>query len=120
MAHYEAIVIGVSAGGMHALSIVLASFSVDFSVSVIIVQHRMRDSDSFLKVHLDELCKLKVVEAEANEKIMPGKVYLAPGGYHLMIESEKIFSLSVDHQLVSRFHPSMYCLRARPMFIKKN
>lgn len=96
MAKYEAIVIGVSEGGMQALSSLLASLPVGFSMPVIIVYHRMSTPDSFLEEHLDGLCKLKVVEAVPNEKIMSGKVYIAPGGYHLMIEREKLFSLSVD------------------------
>jgi len=96
MSHYQAIVMGVSVGGMAALSGLLPNFPAEFPVPLIIVQHRSKDNGSFLEQHLDSLCKLQVLEAEANDTIHAGKVYLAPAGYHLMIEAEAVFSLSVD------------------------
>lgn len=97
MSHYKAIVIGVSAGGMHALSTILPAFPADFTIPIIIVQHRSNYQDNtMLEKHLDQLCKLNVNEALPNEDILGGKIYIAPGGYHLMIEQDKIFSLSID------------------------
>jgi two-component system chemotaxis response regulator CheB len=96
MGQYEVIVIGVSAGGTHALSTILPILSENFPMPVIIVQHHTVEFDNFWVKHLDKLCKLNVIEATSNDQIISGKIYIAPGGYHLMIERENVFSLSVD------------------------
>ncbi len=96
MAKYEAIVLGVSAGGIEALTTLVPVFPAEYSMPVIIVQHRLPGPDEFLTEHLNEMSGIHVIEAQPNEKILPGTVYVAPGGYHLHIEPERIFSLSVD------------------------
>jgi two-component system chemotaxis response regulator CheB len=94
--HYQAVVIGVSAGGMQALNTILPELPGGFPLSVIIVQHTHPTSDDFLVRYLDEKCCVKVKEADEKEKILPGVVYLAPSNYHLLVENEKIFSLSTE------------------------
>jgi two-component system chemotaxis response regulator CheB len=93
---YRAVVIGVSAGGMQALNAILPELPSDFPLSVIIVQHTHPASDDFLARYLDEKCCVKVKEADEKEKILPGVVYLAPPNYHLLVENDKIFSLSTE------------------------
>ncbi len=93
---YEVIVIGVSAGGLNALTSILAALPKDFPLSVVIVQHLHHDSDDFFPRYLDELCNIHVKEAASRENIKPGVVYIAPSGYHLLIERDRVFSLSVD------------------------
>ena len=94
--HYEAIVMGVSAGGLGALKTILPALPAHFLVPVIIVQHRNERADDFLADYLNQLSKLTVREAEDKEPIRHGHVYLAPGGYHLLVEKDKSFSLSAD------------------------
>lgn len=96
MARYEAIVIGVSAGGLQALSILIPSLPENFAVPVLIVLHRKAERDSFLEEHLDGLSQVKVRVAKPNDILEPGKVYMAPGGYHLMVERGNILALSID------------------------
>lgn len=93
---YEAIVVGVSAGGMEALNCVLPQLPPDFALPVIIVQHAHPTSDNFLAHYLDEKCNLRVKEADEKEDIAGGVIYIAPPNYHLMIEDDRTFSLSVD------------------------
>ncbi len=93
---YEAVVMGVSAGGLHALETVLPQLPADFSLPVMIVQHRTRTSDDFLLRFLDELCLLRIVEAEDKVGVQKGYIYLAPPGYHLQVEMDRSLSLSVD------------------------
>jgi len=93
---YEAIVIGVSAGGLHALSEIIPYLPKDYPLAVIIVQHRGSETDAFLAGYLNRICEIEVKEALTSIKIMPGCVYIAPSGYHLLIERDKTFSLSVD------------------------
>lgn len=93
---YEAVVIGVSAGGIEALKAILSPLPASFPLPIAIVQHRDVRSDCFLAEYLDRLSGLAVREAEDKEPLRPGHAYLAPAGYHLLVESDRSFSLSVD------------------------
>ncbi len=93
---YEAIVMGVSAGGMEALSTILPDLSADFPIPVMVVQHQHPTSDDFLIRYLNERCGLKVKQADEKEDILPGVIYIAPPNYHLMVEEDRTFSLSID------------------------
>lgn len=95
----DAVVIGVSAGGLAALSQLLPSLKKDFPASVVVVQHQRSDADSFMAEHLDKLSRLKVVEAEDKELLQPGTVYIAPANYHLLVERECSLALSVDERV---------------------
>lgn len=87
---YALVVVGTSLGGLRALEIFLAGFPKSFSVPVAIVQHRHRDSDDSLSLFLQRHCALVVVEAEDKETIVPGRVYLAPADYHLLVEANRL------------------------------
>ena len=93
---YEAVVIGVSAGGFKALHLLLSSLPESFSVPIIIVQHRMASPDNFMVASFDKKCRLNVKEADEKEKIMAGCVYIAPADYHLLVEKDRTFSLSIE------------------------
>lgn len=103
---YEAVVIGVSAGGLKALRLLLGALPADFPAPVIIVQHRMATVDNYLVTYLDSCSPLKVREAEDKEPITAGRVYIAPADYHLLVEKDRTFSLSLD-ELVSFSRPSI-------------
>jgi two-component system chemotaxis response regulator CheB len=103
---YEAVVIGVSAGGMNALSTVLSRLPADFGLPVIIVQHMDPHSRDYLPNHLDRKCTITVKEAEDKEKIRSGVAYIAPPNYHLLLEEDRTFSLSVD-DVVNFSRPSI-------------
>jgi two-component system chemotaxis response regulator CheB len=45
---------------------------------------------------LQSKCKIKIKQADEKEKIEGGLVYIAPAGYHLLIEKDRSFSLSCD------------------------
>lgn len=92
----EAVVIGASAGGVDALSVLLEALPVGFRPAVIIVLHLPPDRTSVLPQLFARHCALPVKEAEDKEPVEPGKVYLAPAGYHLLVEPEKRLSLSLD------------------------
>ncbi len=97
--NYEIVVVGVSTGGLEALSTIVPALPADFPLPVIVVQHRRPDSDGFLAVHLDGLSALPVEEASDKEPIWGGIVYVAPANYHLMIEEDSTLSLSVDERV---------------------
>ena len=95
----EAVVIGTSAGGLHALSTLLESLPENYPLPVIIVQHRANDDRTLLEDVLSQKCKIRIRQAEEKEKIQNGVVYFAPPDYHLLIEKERTFSLTSDESV---------------------
>ncbi len=96
---YEAAVIGVSAGGFHALSAIIPSLPRTFPLPIAIVQHVDAHSHGYLTEHLRSVSAITVKEAEDKEALQHGTGYIAPAGYHLLIEADKTFSLSVDEKV---------------------
>jgi two-component system chemotaxis response regulator CheB len=113
---YEAIVIGVSAGGMNALKFIFSVLPSGFSIPIIIVQHVSARSDNEWIKLLNDKSNLTIKEADEKEKIAcrteqsfgreTGNVYIAPANYHLMIENDKTFSLTID-EYVNFARPSI-------------
>ncbi len=100
------IVIGVSQGGLEALSTLISTLTQDFSKAIIIVQHRAADSDSYLSEHLNLISQMQVKEAQDKEPIRPGIAYVAPPDYHLLVEKQATLSLS-DDERVNYTRPSI-------------
>lgn len=93
----EAIVIGCSLGGFDALRTVLGGLDGDLPAAVIVCCHAGSDNDVALASELFAMhCALPVREARERHPIRAGQVHLAPGGYHLLLEAERRFALSVD------------------------
>lgn len=96
MTRFEAIVAGASTGGIKALQELLFPLPADFRLPILVVQHRGPGSEDLVAFALNESCSLTVKEAEQNELLKPGHVYLAPANYHLLVEHDRTLSLSVD------------------------
>ena len=96
---YKAIVIGSSAGGLNALKTLLRNIDREFKIPVIIVQHISPDSENYLIHILNDLKRLKVKEADEKEYPHPGYAYVAPPNYHLLIEPDQSFTLTVDERV---------------------
>jgi two-component system chemotaxis response regulator CheB len=95
----RAIVIGASAGGIEAVAEILKQLPSHFSLPIIIAQHLHKNQDNYLIQFYNKQTHLKVKEGEGVEKITPGHVYIAPPDYHLLIERDETFSLSVDEKV---------------------
>lgn len=92
---YEIVVVGTSWGGLHALRALVGALPADFAVPLVLVQHRHRESSQILASLLQERTSLRVCEVEDKSPIEPGRVYVAPADYHLLIE-RGTFALSTD------------------------
>jgi two-component system chemotaxis response regulator CheB len=92
---FEIIVIGTSLGGLDALNLLLSGLPKSLPVSVAVVQHRYKSSDNMLSGFLQQHSLLPVVEAQDKEAMAPGRVYLAPADYHLLVEAGS-FALSTE------------------------
>ncbi|HTP10073.1 MAG TPA: chemotaxis protein CheB [Anaerolineae bacterium] len=96
---YQIIVIGGSAGAMTALTELLPAIPANYPLPIVIVVHLHPRQDNSHIERLGGLCALKVKEADEKEPLQPGTIYLAPPNYHLLIEKDYTFSLSIDERV---------------------
>lgn len=96
----EAVVIGASAGGIEALKKILPALPKTYPLPIIIVLHIPAGEPSLLPEVFRDKIKLKVKEANDKETIEPGTIYFAPSSYHLLIEENKTFSLSIKEPVL--------------------
>jgi two-component system chemotaxis response regulator CheB len=92
----EAVVIGASAGGVHALLALLSGLPAHFSLPIIAVLHLPKERDSRLADVFQQRLGMTVREAADKETIAPSTLYFAGSGYHLSIETDRTFSLSCE------------------------
>jgi two-component system chemotaxis response regulator CheB len=78
------IVIGASTGGTEAIKEVVSGLSANFP-GVVIVQHMPAGFTAMFAERLDQLCDMKVSEARNGDEVVPGRILLAPGGYHMSL-----------------------------------
>jgi two-component system, chemotaxis family, protein-glutamate methylesterase/glutaminase len=82
----EIIAIGASTGGPNALSELLTQLPEDFPVPIVIVQHMLATFTRHFAERLATQCRIKIVEANAGDSVVPGHAYIARGDYHLLTE----------------------------------
>ena len=102
------IAIGASTGGTQALEAVLTALPAN-TLPILIVQHMPEKFTLTFANRLNGLCRVEVKEAEDNDALLPGRVLIAPGGKHMMLQMTQ-FGASVqvkDGPLVSRHKPSV-------------
>lgn len=87
------VLIGSSTGGPRALHEVVSHLPGDLSAGVLIVQHMPAGFTRSLAERLDDLSSLKVKEAEAGDRIVPGTALLAPGGFHMTVNKVGVIAL---------------------------
>ena len=79
------LLIGVSTGGPAALEVVLPALPASFPLPVLIVQHMPELFTRLLAERLNEHCALSVAEAVHGEPVLPGRVYIAKGNWHMEV-----------------------------------
>lgn len=94
---FELVVIGCSAGGLLALETILGVLPASFALPILVVQHRSAESDLLCEV-LQGRTRLEVREVLDKEPITPGRVYVAPPDYHVLVEPGE-FSLSTEERV---------------------
>lgn len=97
--NYEAIVIGLSSGGMEAMKFLFSGLPVEFSIPIIVVQHMSPRSDSQWISVVKKNFQLEFKEVDEKEPIRSGHIYIAPPNYHLLVEENRTFSLSVEEKV---------------------
>jgi two-component system chemotaxis response regulator CheB len=83
-AHCRCLAIGASTGGPRALSVLLGSLeALSERVPILVVQHMPPIFTAVLADHLRAETGLAIREARHDEPLLPGRVYIAPGGRHM-------------------------------------
>jgi two-component system chemotaxis response regulator CheB len=95
---YKAITIGGSAGSLDVLLRLFSFLPHNFDLPIIIVSHLHPQDNGGLVEFFSRETFLKVKEAGDKEQIQPGNIYFSPANYHLLVEREQSFSLSIDPQ----------------------
>ncbi len=102
------IAIGTSTGGTQALEVVLTALP-RVCPGLVIVQHMPEKFTAAFAARLDSLCQIEVREAQNNDRVMPGRALIAPGGRHMVLKRSgaQYFVEVLDGPLVNRHRPSV-------------
>ncbi|WP_291632444.1 chemotaxis response regulator protein-glutamate methylesterase [Clostridium sp.] len=92
----EVVVIGASTGGPKALYKVITALPDNIGVPILVVQHMPVGFTKAFAERLNLNSNLKVVEARDSDLIEKNVVYIAPGGYHMEIGSDKRIHLNTE------------------------
>jgi two-component system chemotaxis response regulator CheB len=105
LAAFDIVAIAASAGGLNAISAVLAPLPAEFPATIVIVQHLDPRHRSLLAEILSRRTTLPVKQAEEGNILHPGTVYIAPPNRHLLVNPDGTLSLS-QSELVHFVRPS--------------
>ena len=102
------VAIGTSTGGTQALEEVLTALP-RVCPGIVIVQHMPEKFTAAFAARLDSLCRIEVREARHNDRVVPGRALIAPGGRHMLLKRSgaQYFVEVVDGPLVNRHRPSV-------------
>lgn len=86
----DIVVIGASAGGIEAVRTIVSGLPAEFAASVFVVIHTGPDAPAVLKIIFGNAGPLSAVTAESGERIVPGRIYVAPPDHHLIIQPGRV------------------------------
>jgi two-component system, chemotaxis family, protein-glutamate methylesterase/glutaminase len=104
-AAFDIVAFAASAGGLTALSRVLAALPADFPATLVVVQHLDPRHRSLMADILSRRTPLRVKQAEEGDPLRPATVYIAPPNRHLLVNPDGTLSLS-QSELVHFLRPS--------------
>jgi two-component system chemotaxis response regulator CheB len=107
----KVLAIGASTGGTTALAEVLMAMPAN-GPGTVIVQHMPEFFTRSFADRLNGMCAMHVKEAEDNDSVLPGKVLLAPGNYHMLLRRSgaRYYVQVKSGPLVTRHRPSVNVL----------
>ncbi|MGJ3245841.1 MAG: chemotaxis protein CheB [Elainellaceae cyanobacterium] len=104
-AAFDIVAVVSSAGGLAALKQLFSGLSADFPVPIVVVQHLSPEHRSMAADILARQTPLSVKQAEENDVLNPGTIYIAPPNHHLLANSDKTLALT-QTKLVHFVRPS--------------
>ncbi len=105
------IVVGSSTGGTEALKVFLSGLP-EGAPAILVAQHMPELFTKSFAERLNNLCPMQVAEAEQRQDIEAGRVYIAPGHSHLLLErvAGKYRTVLSQGSPVNRHRPSVEVL----------
>jgi two-component system chemotaxis response regulator CheB len=110
----EMVAIASSTGGPPAIQAILTALPPDFGAAIVISQHMPPGFTKSFAERLNKLTPLMVSEAAAGDRIGPGTVLIAPGGYHLIVKKDRT---GLTTELITRSPGDKYVPSADRMMI---
>jgi two-component system chemotaxis response regulator CheB len=89
------IAIGVSTGGPNALQYVFSQLPVDFSGSILVVQHMPDGFTELFAKRLDDCCPIRVKEAQSGDLLLAGRALICPGNRHMKVKKLPLGNVAV-------------------------
>jgi len=102
---FDVVALAASAGGLNAVSRILAELPSGFPAGIVVIQHLDPRHRSLMADILAKRTQLKVKEAEEGESVLPGAVLIAPPNRHLLVNADGTVSLT-QTELVHFLRPS--------------
>jgi two-component system chemotaxis response regulator CheB len=103
------VAIGVSTGGPQALQYLLPQLPKDFAGTILVVQHMPEGFTEMFSRRLDEICSIKVKEAQSGDLLLAGRALVCPGSRHLKVKRMPLGDVVVlsDEPRVNGHRPSV-------------
>jgi len=90
LAGHDVVTIGASSGGVEALSRLVGGLPTDLPAAVLVVVHFPEGVPSALPRILNRAGSLEAVHPEDGDRVERGRVYVAPPGFHLLVEDGRV------------------------------
>jgi len=104
--NFKALIIGGSAGSFQVITRILAELPKDFPLPVLLCLHRLKHVRSGFMETLALRSAIPIEEPFDKDIIRPGKAYLAPANYHMLVDIANSITLSIDEP-VNHSRPSI-------------
>jgi two-component system chemotaxis response regulator CheB len=104
---FPVVVLAASTGGPATVMRIAPGFTADFPAAVILVQHMPAAFTTQYAAQLAEFTEIRVKEAEANESLQPGTLYICPGGQHLRVTPTGRIQLDGTSGRISGYLPNI-------------
>jgi two-component system chemotaxis response regulator CheB len=104
---FPVVVLGASTGGPATVMRLAPGFTRDFPAAVFLVQHMPASFTTQYAAQLAEFTGIRVKEAEANEPVQPGTLYICPGGQHLRITATGRVQLDSTSGRINGYLPNI-------------
>jgi two-component system chemotaxis response regulator CheB len=103
------VAIGISTGGPNALQYLLPQLPTEFPGSILVVQHMPHGFTEMFAKRLDEICAVRVKEAQSGDLLLAGRVLVCPGNRHLKVKKLPLGNVAVlaDEAAVHGHRPSV-------------
>ncbi|HET8923893.1 MAG TPA: chemotaxis response regulator protein-glutamate methylesterase [Candidatus Acidoferrum sp.] len=104
---FPVVVMAASTGGPATVMRIAPGFTRDFPAAVILVQHMPASFTTQYAAQLAEFTEIRVKEAEANESLQPGTLYICPGGQHLRVTPSGRIQLDATTGRINGYLPNI-------------